>query len=135
MQEAAPAKDHVRQILQCALSGLSRVRLDLVRWAQPSPAGGAAHEVQRVFVVHRRNAMSMLAKTLLVIAIIGALNWGLIGFFNFNLVAAIFGGGSAAQASGISRIIYAIVGLCAIAALVMLPSLHGRGDFEHHRPA
>jgi len=79
--------------------------------------------------------MSVLAKTLLVIAIIGALNWGLIGFFNFNLVAAIFGGGSAAQASGISRIVYAIVGLCAIAALVMLPSLHGRGDFEHHRPA
>ena len=79
--------------------------------------------------------MSVLAKILLVISIIGALNWGLIGFFNFNLVAAIFGGGSAAQASGISRIVYAIVGLCAIAALVMLPSLHGRGDFEHHRHA
>jgi uncharacterized membrane protein YuzA (DUF378 family) len=79
--------------------------------------------------------MSVLAKTLLVIAIIGALNWGLIGFFNFNLVDAIFGGGSAEQTSAISRIVYAIVGLCAIAALVMLPSLKGRGDFGHHRPA
>jgi uncharacterized membrane protein YuzA (DUF378 family) len=79
--------------------------------------------------------MSVLAKILLVIAIIGALNWGLIGFFNFNLVDAIFGGGSAEQTSGISRIVYAIVGLCGIAALLMLPSLHGRGDFGHHRPA
>ena len=79
--------------------------------------------------------MSVLAKILLVIAIIGALNWGLIGFFNFNLIDAIFGGGSAEQTSVISRVVYAIVGLCAIAALVMLPSLHGRGDFEHHRPA
>ena len=79
--------------------------------------------------------MSVLAKILLVIAIIGALNWGLIGFFNFNLVDAIFGGGSAEQTSLISRIVYAIVGLCAIAALVLLPTLHGRGEFEHHRPA
>lgn len=79
--------------------------------------------------------MNVLAKTLLVIAIIGALNWGLIGFFNFNLVDAIFGGGSAEQTSVISRVVYAIVGLCAVAALVMLPSLRGRGDFEHHRPA
>lgn len=79
--------------------------------------------------------MSLLTKILLVIAIIGALNWGLIGFFNFNVVDAIFGGGSAEQTSSISRVIYAIVGLCAIAALVLLPSLHGRGDLEHHRPA
>jgi uncharacterized membrane protein YuzA (DUF378 family) len=79
--------------------------------------------------------MSVLAKFLLVVAIIGALNWGLIGFFNFNLVDAIFGGGSAEETSAISRIVYAIVGLCAIVALVMLPTLHGRRSFEHHRPA
>jgi uncharacterized membrane protein YuzA (DUF378 family) len=79
--------------------------------------------------------MSVLAKFLLVVAIIGALNWGLIGFFNFNLVDAIFGGGSAEQTSVISRVVYAIVGLCAILALVMLPTLHGRGDFGRHRPA
>ena len=34
---------------------------------------------------------SALTKTLILVAIIGALNWGLIGFFNFNLVDAIFG--------------------------------------------
>lgn len=45
----------------------------------------------------------------LTIAIIGAINWGLIGFFNFNLVAFIFG-----DMTLFSRIIYALVGLCGI---------------------
>ena len=45
----------------------------------------------------------------LTIAIIGAVNWGLIGFFDFNLVAAIFG-----SMSWISRIIYALVGICGL---------------------
>lgn len=45
---------------------------------------------------------------ILTIAIIGALNWGLIGFFNFNLVGFIFG------TAWLSRTIYAIVGLCGI---------------------
>lgn len=42
----------------------------------------------------------------LTIAIIGAVNWGLIGFFSFDLVAFIFG-----NMSWISRIIYALVGI------------------------
>lgn len=42
---------------------------------------------------------------ILTIVIIGAINWGLIGFFNFNLVGMIFGD------SWFSRIIYALVGL------------------------
>ncbi len=45
----------------------------------------------------------------LTIAIIGAVNWGLIGFFNFNLVAALFG-----SMSWLSRIIYALVGICGL---------------------
>lgn len=45
----------------------------------------------------------------LTIAIIGAVNWGLIGFFRFDLVAFIFG-----DMSWISRIIYALVGLCGL---------------------
>lgn len=45
----------------------------------------------------------------LTIAIIGAINWGLIGFFGFDLVAFIFG-----NMSWISRIIYALVGLSGI---------------------
>lgn len=42
----------------------------------------------------------------LTIAIIGAVNWGLIGFFSFDLVAFIFG-----NMSWLSRIIYALVGI------------------------
>jgi uncharacterized membrane protein YuzA (DUF378 family) len=79
--------------------------------------------------------MGVLAKILLVVAIIGALNWGLIGFFNFNVVDAIFGGGSVEQTSDISRVVYAVIGLCALIALVMLPRLHAGGEFGHHRPA
>lgn len=45
----------------------------------------------------------------LTIAIIGAINWGLIGFFNFNLVAFIFG-----NMSLLSRIVYALVGLAGL---------------------
>jgi uncharacterized membrane protein YuzA (DUF378 family) len=45
--------------------------------------------------------------------IIGGLNWGLVGVANFDLVAFIFGAGSA-----LSRIVYAVVGLCAIYWLV-----------------
>ncbi|ANN68476.1 DUF378 domain-containing protein [Bordetella bronchialis] len=45
----------------------------------------------------------------LVLAIIGGLNWGLVGAFSFDLVAAIFGAGSA-----IARVIYILVGLAAL---------------------
>lgn len=60
-------------------------------------------------------------KILLIIALVGALNWGLIGFFNFNLVAAIFGGDRATEMTVASRIVYAIVGLSALAAAITIP--------------
>ncbi len=44
-----------------------------------------------------------------VLVIIGALNWGLVGFFNFDLVAAIFG-----QMTFLTRLIYDIVGVSAL---------------------
>ena len=55
--------------------------------------------------------------TILTIAIIGAINWGLVGFFKLDLVALIFG-----EMSLVSRIIYAVVGLCGL----YLISLYGR---------
>ncbi len=55
-------------------------------------------------------------KTALVLVIIGAINWGLIGFFNFDLVASIFGG----QAALISRIIYALVGIAGLYCITLL---------------
>lgn len=72
--------------------------------------------------------INVLAKVLITIAIIGAINWGLIGFFNFNLVDAIFGGGAREETSGLSRVIYALVGLAGLASLALLPRLR-----EEHR--
>ncbi len=51
----------------------------------------------------------LLDCTALTVAIIGAVNWGLIGFFRFDLVAFLFG-----DMSWLSRIIYALVGLCGL---------------------
>jgi hypothetical protein len=55
--------------------------------------------------------------TILTIAIIGAINWGLIGFFRFDLVAFLFG-----EMTLLSRIIYAVVGLAGL----YLISMYGR---------
>lgn len=52
----------------------------------------------------------------LIISIIGSINWGLIGLFQFDLVAWIFGG----QNAVVSRIIYAIVGLAGLWCITML---------------
>lgn len=52
----------------------------------------------------------------LIILIIGGINWGLVGAFNFDLVAAIFG-----KMSIISRIVYSLVGLSAIVAAITAP--------------
>ena len=49
--------------------------------------------------------MNVIQKIALVLTIIGAINWGLIGLFNFNLVEALFGN------TIIPRIIYSIVGI------------------------
>ena len=59
--------------------------------------------------------MEMIQKAALTITIIGALNWGLIGFFDFNLVEALF-----TDSSPITRIVYALVGLCGVINLGLL---------------
>ncbi len=74
---------------------------------------------------------STLAKVLYVLAIVGAINWGLVGFFNFNLVDAIFGGGAREVTSALSRVIYALVGIAGVLALIPLV----RGARPHHHAA
>jgi uncharacterized protein len=66
---------------------------------------------------------SKLVKAALVIAVIGAVNWGLVGFLNFNLVDALLGGGAAEETSTASRVIYALVGLAGLAALPLLKAV------------
>ncbi|WP_431028328.1 DUF378 domain-containing protein [Lysinibacillus sp. LZ02] len=60
--------------------------------------------------------MGSLYRIALVIAIVGAVNWGLIGLFQLDLVATIFGGPN----SIISRLIYTIVG---VSGLICIPLL------------
>ena len=52
----------------------------------------------------------------LILMVIGALNWGLVGLFQFDLVAALFGG----AASVVSRIVYILVALAGIWGVTML---------------
>jgi len=62
----------------------------------------------------------------LVLVIVGGLNWGLVGLFGFDLVAAIFGPGSA-----LARIVYILVGLSAAWQIVPLSSALGSGELAH----
>ena len=64
--------------------------------------------------------------TALILMIIGAINWGLIGLFQFDLVAAIFGGNTAT----LSRIIYAIVGIAGVWGITMLFKRADEAQFE-----
>ncbi|HCF56678.1 MAG TPA: DUF378 domain-containing protein [Myxococcales bacterium] len=54
------------------------------------------------------------------LVIIGALNWGLVGLFNYDLVAAVFGGTKHPNARKSARVIYTLVGLAGIALIALL---------------
>ena len=51
----------------------------------------------------------------LILLIVGGLNWGLVGLFGFDLVAALFG-----QMSALSRIVYTLVGVSALVQIIAL---------------
>ena len=56
-----------------------------------------------------------------VLLVVGGINWGLVGFFQFDLVAALFG-----AASPLSRMVYAMVGLCAVYQAVQWKAIQRR---------
>ena len=58
-----------------------------------------------------------------ILIIVGAINWGLVGAFNFNLVAALFGG-----MPTIERVIYVLVGIAGIYGLYLLKPLLTHAD-------
>lgn len=62
--------------------------------------------------------MKTLQILALILTIIGALNWGMIGIFNFDLVAALFGAGSL-----VSRIIYGLVGVAGLVNIGLIIDL------------
>ena len=51
----------------------------------------------------------------LILLIVGGLNWGLVGLFGFDLVAALFG-----EMSALSRVVYALVGASALVQIIAL---------------
>lgn len=73
--------------------------------------------------------LNALDWTSLVLLVIGGLNWGLIGAFNIDLVAALLGSGSLP-----SRIVYLLVGLAAIYGIVLMARL-GRSPGAQARNA
>lgn len=58
----------------------------------------------------------IIDKIAIALLIIGGINWGSIGIFNFDIVGSLFGG----QSSAISRIIFVVVGLCAVWCISLL---------------
>jgi uncharacterized membrane protein YuzA (DUF378 family) len=60
--------------------------------------------------------MNTWLRIALVLVILGALNWGMVGFFKFDLIATIFGG----QEAIVSRIVYALVGLSGLYTITLL---------------
>lgn len=61
--------------------------------------------------------MEWLSRIALALIIIGALNWLLVGLFEWDLVAAIFGGDAIRASSGLSRLVYSLVGLAGLYAI------------------
>jgi uncharacterized protein len=61
--------------------------------------------------------MKALKLITLILVIVGGLNWGLVGIFGFDLVAAIFG-----NMTAVSRTIYALVGISAVYQLTVIKS-------------
>ena len=58
--------------------------------------------------------MNIVQKTALVLTIVGALNWGMIGLFNFDLVSTLFGSMTVA-----SRTIYTLVGIAGLVNIML----------------
>ena len=66
--------------------------------------------------------MVTLHRIALVLVIVGALNWGLIGLFQFDLVATLFGG----QGAPLSRLVYTLVGISGVIVASTSASVYRR---------
>lgn len=68
----------------------------------------------------KMNAVDKVAYLLLVV---GGLNWGLVGVFEWNLVTKLFG-----VDSGLTRVVYALVGVAAVYGLYSIVSMLAKGE-------
>jgi uncharacterized membrane protein YuzA (DUF378 family) len=83
-----------------------------------------------VLKMARKYTMKVFDMVLGALLIIGGLNWGLVGLFNFNFVTAIFGVGS-----GLTRTIYILVGFAAVYDIATIKSIWRRWDIGFNKPA
>ena len=65
-----------------------------------------------------------------VVLVLGGLNWGLVGLFDLDVIAAIFG-----DMTFLSRLIYAVVGLAALYDIVLIKAIFTRWNIHPGRPA
>ena len=71
--------------------------------------------------------MKALYNIMLTLVIIGAINWGILGLFEMDLIGSIFGG----MTSVISRIIFVLVGLCGIGAIALYRPINEDQELIH----
>lgn len=67
-----------------------------------------------------KTAYDWIVRLGVLLAVVGALNWGLVGLFEWNLVGALFGDGTALVASTLERVLYVLVGVGGIIAIPMI---------------
>lgn len=73
-----------------------------------------------------QNKLSGITWLAIVLSVIGAINWGLVGLFNFDLVATIFG-----HLTAISRVVYVVIALAGLYLIVDATRLR---ETHRHRP-
>ena len=89
------------------------------------------------------DSMRKLGQICLILSAIGAINWGLVGIFRWNLVDAILGGGAFETTSAASRVVYVLVGLAGVGLLAFVrtlreprtPTGQPRSTFDRQHPA
>jgi len=85
---------------------------------------------QRVYFAAKRRILlakkgvDFMDRLSLLLVIIGAINWGLVGLFQFDLIAFLFGG----QGALVSRVLYTIVGAAGLWSISMLFTSHERRE-------
>jgi len=67
--------------------------------------------------------MEILHVTGIILAAVGALNWGLVALFNFDLVGKVTGAGEFGARNGASRVVYVLVAAAGVISLLTIPSV------------
>lgn len=75
-----------------------------------------------MIIIRSKGVEKMIDKICLMLVILGSINWGLVGIFQFDLVAWLFGGSDAI----VSRIIYSVIALAGIWCISLLFRDNGR---------